>query len=541
MHAIYIAHYSQNNLVEKNYVGHCSGDPFRIRDNSNNNTFNDNYAYRSGRSGFISEWFRDNTESESTQIYINNNTFTFCHPDKDIDNPTLYTYSFNNDGGNIVPNYYTGSNNFTIGTPPACEEVATIVSFDINGDGIEELFTGINYEDFSIVLKSTSRFYPYLNKVLFVSTNWEVGALDANKYGNESFKKIIIGLNDRNGNGTKIYKGDGINSILNYGLIFSNDWWKVKAMTSGDYDGDGKNEIFVAFNDDYDSNSYNTQIFKGDGLASVSNLGMFYSNSYWFTAAMTSGDYNGDGKDEVITAFNAPGNYTGDKTQIFKGNGTYSLTTQGKIHSSTYWETASMVSIDTNNDGKDEVFTSFYIPFYNVLRAVQIFKGNGNNSITGDGKVFEDDTGGAIALLSSENTNNSTAINMFLTRQASSHFYRFAGNNWQIYLEKEFYLNSNLENCYSNQQRIINKAQQDNSSFRIYPNPSTDKINIELIDTQNIGSYRYEVFDVNGNKLKDGRFSGNKEEVDVLSINKGIYFVKVYNGENVSTKSFVKE
>lgn len=81
----------------------------------------------------------------------------------------------------------------------------------------------------------------------------------------------------------------------------------------------------------------------------------------------------------------------------------------------------------------------------------------------------------------------------------------------------------------------------DNFSFIIYPNPSTNKINIELINTQDFKICFYEIFDLKGNKVADGKFLGNKKELTISKLSQGIYIIKVYNEENTSTKRFFKD
>ena len=46
----------------------------------------------------------------------------------------------------------------------------------------------------------------------------------------------------------------------------------------------------MIFNDDY-----NTMVFKGDGMNSAINFGSLYMHSWWNTSEFTSGDYDNDG------------------------------------------------------------------------------------------------------------------------------------------------------------------------------------------------------------------------------------------------------
>ncbi len=57
IHALYFAHYSSNNIVEKCNFSYISGDPIRVRDESNNNIINKNIFTKTGSHAFFSEWF----------------------------------------------------------------------------------------------------------------------------------------------------------------------------------------------------------------------------------------------------------------------------------------------------------------------------------------------------------------------------------------------------------------------------------------------------------------------------------------------------
>lgn len=88
IHAVYLAHRSSRNIIKNNYVAYCSGDPFRIRNGSNNNLLENNYAYRSGYVGFAASWYNNSSyydnindchvkEKPSEGNFLRNNIYTF--------------------------------------------------------------------------------------------------------------------------------------------------------------------------------------------------------------------------------------------------------------------------------------------------------------------------------------------------------------------------------------------------------------------------------------------------------------------------------
>lgn len=72
-------------------------------------------------------------------------------------------------------------------------------------------------------------------------------------------------------------------------------------------------------------------------------------------------------------------------------------------------------------------------------------------------------------------------------------------------------------------------------SIKIYPNPATSQIAIQGFDM-----IKYEVIDILGRSVLSSNVT-EKNTVDISSINKGTYILKLYNADNVITKKFIKE
>ena len=72
------------------------------------------------------------------------------------------------------------------------------------------------------------------------------------------------------------------------------------------------------------------------------------------------------------------------------------------------------------------------------------------------------------------------------------------------------------------------------SKIVIYPNPVK-----ETIYLSNITETEYEIFDILGKSISKGKTSVN--EISVNSLSKGIYILKIKNGENITNQKFIKE
>jgi hypothetical protein len=74
-------------------------------------------------------------------------------------------------------------------------------------------------------------------------------------------------------------------------------------------------------------------------------------------------------------------------------------------------------------------------------------------------------------------------------------------------------------------------------SFRLFPNPTTDFITIEGIETVNT---RYSVVDLNGRLVQNANFSTSENRIDVSHLPKGIYVISIETENGKMSKKFVK-
>jgi pimeloyl-ACP methyl ester carboxylesterase len=69
----------------------------------------------------------------------------------------------------------------------------------------------------------------------------------------------------------------------------------------------------------------------------------------------------------------------------------------------------------------------------------------------------------------------------------------------------------------------------DESTIKLFPNPTTNKLNIEIPDL--VHPIRVEFFSINGKKLNSYMISNSKSSIDLSSFRSGIYFLKATNLE----------
>lgn len=525
IHAVYLAYHSSNNLIANNYVTHCSGDPIKVRDGSNNNLIKNNYFEKSGRLSFVQDNYReDQGEVPSTGNEIDNNTFTFPYPYNStaVTNIKLFDCCKNSCGaddfGCSNDSFIDFGNNTFYGDYPSCEKVDDIVSGDINGDGFNEVFLAFNYSDFTKLVKSDSKYGLYFSDVLFTSSTVEIGALELNDFDGDGNKELITAFNDRNG-GVEIYRGNG-NSVGSYGRIYSSPWFHVDAFSSGDFDNNGDVELITALN-----NNSNTQVYRGDGISSIASHNRLYKSEFWNIADMISGDFNGDNQEELITAFNA---IDDSETQIQLGDGFSSIGNHGLLYTSAFFRTSSLTSGDFDSDGSDEIITAF-----NNFSNTQIYRGNGINSATNFGKLYGHEYWRTSAVGSSVSEQNEVLLSAFTSPWESQiqmgNAITSVGNHGKVYDFDNLHNQCNFNPIFSTRtgtKNIITSGlstgiDESNEPW-IYPNPS--KGIIKFNSSQKL--VNIVVFDAIGNKVKSFDKLENNE-INLSGVKPGILLLSI--------------
>ncbi|RKR08774.1 putative secreted protein (Por secretion system target) [Flavobacterium sp. 90] len=99
-------------------------------------------------------------------------------------------------------------------------------------------------------------------------------------------------------------------------------------------------------------------------------------------------------------------------------------------------------------------------------------------------------------------------------------------------------------NSWENLSRITYKydknlgiADLTKSQIKIFPNPTTDFINVHLEESNDT---KVSIIDALGSVILKENFVGNDFSVNVMNLNKNVYFIKLENGEKTQVKKFIK-
>jgi YD repeat-containing protein len=83
--------------------------------------------------------------------------------------------------------------------------------------------------------------------------------------------------------------------------------------------------------------------------------------------------------------------------------------------------------------------------------------------------------------------------------------------------------------------------ENDNKQIALYPNPATNYIHINLKQQTNLQNTTVSIYNIQGQQLLQQNISQLQTEINIQSLAKGIYIIKVINGNEVMQGKFVKK
>ena len=83
-----------------------------------------------------------------------------------------------------------------------------------------------------------------------------------------------------------------------------------------------------------------------------------------------------------------------------------------------------------------------------------------------------------------------------------------------------------------------------NATMNVYPNPTSDRLNVQLIMNNMVltPDAELQLFDVYGNRLKVWKVTGETTEIDLTPYAASVYFVKAVDGQRlIGVRKVVKK
>jgi hypothetical protein len=186
---------------------------------------------------------------------------------------------------------------------------------------------------------------------LLLKNNMVVTAMTAGDFTGNGTQEIVIAYLE---NGLpRVYRSDNIYE-LEKTLIYSMPevYWSIDGLTVGDFDSDDDQELILAFN----STGPSSEIYKSEDAMTIGDRIYQDTHNYWDVAAVTAGDFNNSGYDNLLIAgYNSANGPAVYKNHGAKSNGPWELIYEGI----NYWSLTAMAAGDLDDDGDDELVTAF--------------------------------------------------------------------------------------------------------------------------------------------------------------------------------------
>ncbi|MCP3819229.1 FG-GAP-like repeat-containing protein [Streptomyces sp. A3M-1-3] len=263
----------------------------------------------------------------------------------------------------------------------ALPQESQVTAGDFNGDGKEDV-TAFYDNGTSVDGKNMSSLHTFFSngtgfkapQKMWTSTgsfNWKAGKLTSGDYNGDGNDDVAVFYDS----GTSA-DGKNMSSLFTFystGTGFKapqKTWstpggftWEAGKLTSGDYNGDGKDDIGVFYNRGVSADGKRASslfTFTSDGTDFNAPREMWTSTGSfnWDASKLTSGDYNGDGKNDIAVFYDSGTSADGkNMSSLFTF---YSTGTGFKAPQKTWstpggftWEAGKLTSGDYNGDGKD--------------------------------------------------------------------------------------------------------------------------------------------------------------------------------------------
>jgi len=208
-------------------------------------------------------------------------------------NSTIKKYS-ENSAGNLTEDLITPPSTISDITP-----ITYLVVGDFNGDSIDELILVRKSPFYSTVVRyyEDTNGYIVQDDIIYTNTTgvYPIG-IQVGNFNEDSSDELVIALSDGNINRYKEDSSGDLVTDTNENFYQNNSVLPIH-LEAGDFNLDGKDELVVAFDNKHIS------IYEEDETTNYMSFNQnFYSGSQSCTG-LSAGDFDGDGVDELLVGF----------------------------------------------------------------------------------------------------------------------------------------------------------------------------------------------------------------------------------------------
>jgi photosystem II stability/assembly factor-like uncharacterized protein len=188
-----------------------------------------------------------------------------------------------------------------------------------------------------------------------------------------------------------------------------------------------------------------------------------------------------------------------------------------------FWTERNSVILKTMNGGAD--WTIQNLADSHILRSVYFTDANTGYAVGDSGTILRTSNGGTDWTIQNSGT-SSNLTSVFFTDANTG----YAVGDSGVILKTTN--GGGSTTGIANQTQIVN-------SLKIYPNPASDKITVEI--SSNPSKSELSILNINGQELITGQITESRTQLDISNLSEGVYFVRLTGEKTVQLGKFVKQ
>ncbi|MGH1388181.1 T9SS type A sorting domain-containing protein [Kordia sp.] len=395
------------------------------------------------------------------------------------------------------------------------QQTYQMTSGDFDNNGNKEAIIAFEYGNiYRYTENNTGRFAA---KELIYNDGALTLALETGNFNDNDKDELIIALD--NGEIRRYERDDSVSAMVLTETFFTDPFQTVNQMQTVDFDGDGKDELIIAFND----GSIEKYADDGSGnLVQVSNSIFYSTNSA--VIDMAAGDFNNNGAEELIISFDIK--YV---LRYFEDNTTTVTNTNQTVYSGA--NTAlSIAAGDFDGNEEDELIIAFdndEVKRYRIDNTTNTLTTTTNDIVYNGSQL--------VKTMAVGNFNGDTKEELIISFEFGNIYRYFLNNAGNLQIKEGIYYCGNLTNTMIvlDKSSTANRASTGNvglfestvqSDIKIYPNPANDILNISGLTAK----ADYSIHSLEGKLIAQGTIKEDGR-IDVSQFSKGFYILKVEN------------
>lgn len=390
-HAFDLAGVSTNNSVVRNTVWGSDSDPFVVREGVRNNLIDSNYVRNSARYSYVQS-YSSTAGIHGFNTVVSRNTFVSVHGI--AGSPPIGVVGCRTAAGWDGPNgcsdpdaFTVQANNLVFGHKPMSMSIRAIAVADFDGNGTMELskatwtlardgfpaHTVVDQRNPGRTLPFEDNYRRFWPELVYSSQAFQVDSMTTGDFDGNGVPEAVTAFWD--GAKTRIYRGTGLpfsNGLTGLQRIYNGAGtsWRATAMTAGDYDGNGSDELIVVFDNGSMRRVCRSSAALLDELSPVEACRTLYMTTSWQITAITTGRHATAGEQVAIAL------KQGSHTRVYVGDGITSVMNLRNVYAAAVGENITALASVRNGGAQNELVAAFKLP----NGRTQVWRGTGTTT-----------------------------------------------------------------------------------------------------------------------------------------------------------------